>query len=391
MLSQRVRELEPAATLEMNARRLKLAASGRDIVNFGVGEPDFATPPFICEAAVKAIADGWTRYTAVAGVPELRAAVAEVTASTRGLKVAPENVVITCGAKHALSEALLTRVDRGDEVLIPGPYWVSYPDMIKICEGIGVPVVVSSQDGYKVTPAILEAAVSPRTVGMILNSPNNPTGVVYTREELQALYEFARDNDMWILSDEIYEEFVYEGEFASALTDGSKESVMLVSGVSKTFAMTGWRIGWVVTDRNTATSITRLQSHTASNPTAVSQAAAIAALTEDDHGFRENMVAEYRARRTAAIEGLSRIEGVRCNPPAGAFYAFFDVSDVLSRKNAPKSGHEFCMSALDKAGVALVPGEAFGVENSIRLSFACSIESVERGLAALKEFVDRID
>ncbi|MEM7263274.1 MAG: pyridoxal phosphate-dependent aminotransferase [Planctomycetota bacterium] len=390
MLSQRVRELEAAATLEMNARRIELAEQGRSIVNFGVGEPDFPTPEFVCEAAKRAIDDGWTRYTAVAGVPELRSAVAEVTSKSRQIEVAPEEVIITCGAKHALAEVLLAQVDRGDEVLIPGPYWVSYPEMVRVCEGIPVPVMADASSGYKVTPEQLEAAVSPRTVGMFLNTPNNPTGVIYSREEIDALVAFAKENDIWILSDEIYEEFAFEGEFASAISGEGRDTTVLVSGVSKSFAMTGWRIGWAVADRAFVARLTRLQSHTASNPTAVSQAATIAALMLDDDGFRSEMLTEFRKRRDTAVDALGKIEGLTFQPPAGAFYVLCDIHSILERPGAPKTSRDFCLAALDEASVALVPGEAFGVPGAVRISYACGLESVEKGLASLHAYIDRI-
>ncbi|MCA8961827.1 MAG: pyridoxal phosphate-dependent aminotransferase [Planctomycetes bacterium] len=390
MLSQRIRELKPAATLEINAKRLELIDQGREIINFGVGEPDFDTPEFVRRAAQDAIDHGWTRYTPVPGVAALREAVASQVSKTRGVGVDASEVIITNGAKHALAQALLARVDRGDEVLIPSPYWVSYPEMVRVCEGQPVAVPTSAADRYKVTPSTLEPFVSPRTVGLILNSPNNPTGAVYQRDELDALLAFAEENDLWVLSDEIYEDFVYDGVFASAWTEESRRSTMLVSGVSKSYAMTGWRIGWLVAEPGFVKQLTRLQSHTSSNATSVSQAAALAALSEDGRSFCHSMLDRFRHRRSRTVELLGAIDGVVVEPPQGAFYVFCDVTGVLERPGAPSTSQELCLAALDRAGVALVPGEAFGVERALRLSYACSTANIEKGIEALRRYFDEL-
>lgn len=390
MLSQRVREIKPAATLEMNSRRLELAAGGQRIINFSVGEPDFPTPDFICEAAKRAIDDGWTRYTPVAGVPELRQAIADVTAKSRGVDVSPDQVIVTAGAKQAVSSVLLAQVDRGDEVLVPTPYWVSYPEMIRACEGTPIYVHGDPERAFKVTPSHLEPKVSPRTVGLILNTPNNPTGAVYSAEELAALIEFARANDLWILSDEIYEAFTYGVPFASAYGLDSVDQVILVHGLSKTFAMTGWRIGWAVADPRLIGVLTRFQSHTSSNAVAVSQAAALAALTGPGAEFVDAMHGEFEIRQKAAMEKIAAIPGATAEAPAGSFYLWIGIEELLGQSGGPATAQEFCLAALTEAGVATVPGEAFGMPGRIRLSFACSVEQLEEGLDGLAGYAKRL-
>ncbi|MFN0058345.1 MAG: pyridoxal phosphate-dependent aminotransferase [Planctomycetota bacterium] len=387
MLSTRVRELKPAATLEMNSLRLKVEAQGRRVINFSVGEPDFDTPAFIRDAAVRALNNGWTRYTAVAGVLELRAAVAKTAGAARGMTIDPEHVIITNGAKHAIAEVLLSLVDRGDEVLLPAPYWVSYPDMISACEGHTIAVSVGIEDGFRVRPELLERVVTPRTVGLILNSPCNPTGVVYSRAEIDALLDFAAAHDLWVLSDEIYEHFCYTGSFATAYTPHTVDRTILISGLSKTYAMTGWRMGWAIASKSIIGAVNRLQSHTSSNASSVSQAAAIAALTLPDGGFLRDMIREFRERRDLAVKLLDGAPGIRMLAPEGAFYLFLDISELLKKSGRPSTPTEFCLAALDQAAVALVPGEGFGAPGAVRISFACAKPQIEEGLAALRRFV----
>ena len=386
MLSQRVRTIEPSATLAVNSLRLKLQGEGRTIYNFGAGEPDFDTPGFIVEAAIEALHAGWTRYTPVPGVLELRAAVAEEMKRTRNLDVAPEQVIITSGAKQACAEFFQSRLDPGDEVLLPAPYWVSYPDMIRLTDGIPVVVPTLREQGYRVTAEQLEAYVTPRTVGLLINTPNNPTGAIYSATELAQLVDFAESHDLWILSDEIYERFVYEGEFASPARGAGESRTTIVGGASKAFAMTGWRIGWAVGDRETIGGMTRLQGHTASNATAVSQAAALAALRADP-SFLDEPLRHYATRRGQAIEALSSIPGLEFHVPEGAFYIFLDLKELLGKDGRPEAAGPFCEKLLAEAGVALVPGEAFGDATGARLSYSCSAEELEAGIHALDAFI----
>lgn len=379
MLSQRVRTIEASATLAMNAALGKLRAEGRPVINFSVGEPDFDTPAFIREAAKRAIDAGATRYTAVEGTPELRAAVAEWSGATRGEKIRPEEVIITSGAKQAIAEALTALCDPGDEVLLPAPYWVSYPDEIRLTDAIPVVVTPPAESQFRLTPEALEPHVTPRTVGIIVNSPSNPTGAVLDREEMTALVRFAEDHDLWILSDEIYERFVFEGEFSSPFTGAGRPRTIVVSGLSKSFAMTGWRIGWAIGAPALIAGISRLQGHIASNACSVSQAAALAAVRQPTHPDLEAMLAAFAERRARALEILAGIDGLSCVHPQGAFYLFVDLRAVLGSAG-PEGGAAFCQELLVERGVATVSGDAFGLPGWARISTARPLAEIERGL-----------
>lgn len=387
MLSQRVRTLAPSATIAVNNLRLELERQGREVFNFSVGEPDFATPDFVCRAAADAVERGWTKYTSAAGVPELRQAIARHAGAMRGESIAPDEVIVTCGAKHACAAVLLARVDPGDEVLLPAPFWVSYPEMIRLADGIPVVVPTRRRDGYRVTPDLLEPHMTPRTVGIIVNSPGNPTGAVAARADVDALVRFADAHDLWILSDEIYDQFIYEGTLASPFSGAGRPRTTLVGGVSKTCAMTGWRIGWAIGQRDFVGALTRLQEHTTSNAAAVSQAAALAALAAPDASFLAGMREEFRLRRGRALELLAEVPGLGFAPPAGAFYVFIDLSEVLGRGALPRTAQEFCTRLLEEAGVALVPGEPFGDPSGARLSYACSIDHLTGGIRRLGEWI----
>ncbi|MGE3166886.1 MAG: pyridoxal phosphate-dependent aminotransferase [Planctomycetota bacterium] len=389
MLSQHVRTIEPSATLAVNNLRLKLQAEGRKIYNFGAGEPDFGTADFIVEAGIKALRDGWTRYTPVAGVPELRAAIADELARTRRIDVAADQVIVTSGAKQACAEFFESVVDPGDEVLLIAPFWVSYPDMIRLADGIPVPVLLRAEGGYLPTPADLEPFVTPRTTGLVINSPNNPTGAVYSAARMQELVAFAAAHDLWILSDEIYDRFVYEGEFVSPATGNGLDRITIVGGMSKTFAMTGWRIGWAVGAKDLVNGMTRLQGHIASNATAVSQIASVAALRSADQRFFTDQLAKYAERRSTALALLKEIPGITLTPPAGAFYLFLDFSKVLGREGWPATSGALCQELLEKRGVALVPGEAFGDPKGARLSYSCSLDEIREGIGALGAYMNR--
>ena len=382
MLSQRVRTIEPSATLGLNAIIQKLKADGRDIVNFSVGEPDFDTPEFIREAGKRAIDSGKTRYTPVPGTPEFRQAVADYVGSQRGESIDASEVVICSGAKQALTNAFASLCDPGDEVLLPAPYWVSYPDEIRLAEATPVGVYPAEDAQFRITPEALAPHVTPRTAGLIINSPSNPTGVIYSPTEIAALVDFAEQNDLWIISDEIYERFVFEGTFASPFAGKGRERTILVSGLSKSFAMTGWRLGWAVGDKSIIGGMSRLQGHTASNACTISQYAGLEAVKQHDHADLQAMIAAFDERRLLAVERLAEIEGLVTLHPEGAFYLFVDVRNFLSDGATTT---EFCEALLDEKGVATVPGEAFGTPGWLRLSYARSIEEMERGLKLFKD------
>lgn len=386
MISQRVRTIEPSVTLQINSLRLALQSEGKRVYNFGVGEPDSDTPEFVRRAAQRAVDEGWTRYTPVPGSPQLRQAVARGVCETRHVDVDSSQVLITGGAKQALAEFFLARVDPGDEVILPAPYWVSYPEMIRLAEGTVVVAPTEPSSGYRPRAAQLETLVTPRTVGLVLNSPGNPTGAVYTEEVILELVEFARRHDLWIVSDEIYENFTFDAPFVSVFAL-APERTTLIDGVSKSFAMTGWRIGWAVsTDKDLVAGMGRLQAHTASNAAAVSQAAAIAALdSEEGSAFLDETRREYRARRDFVVKRLGAIPNLGFFRPEGAFYAFMDLQPFLGRAGLPSTSAELCHQLLDRRGVALVPGEAFGAPGGARLSFACSMQELEEGIDALEK------
>lgn len=388
MLSQRVRTIEPSATLGMNAIIGRLRAEGRDILNFSVGEPDFDTPAFIREAGKRAIDEGRTRYTPVPGTPELRAAVADFVGRTRGESVQSEEVIITSGAKQALSNALLCLCDPGDEVLLPAPYWVSYPDEIRLAEATPVIVTPPAETGFRISPETLAPYVTPRTTGLILNSPSNPTGVVLSREEIAALVRFAEENELWILSDEIYERFIFEGEFSSPFSGAGRARTIVVSGLSKSFAMTGWRIGWAVGDADLVRGMSRLQGHTASNACSVSQYAALEAVGNVDHPDLAAMLETFADRRRRALEILEGIDGLGHLRPEGAFYLLVDLRAAIEGGRG-ESSEALCEQLLADEGVAMVPGEGFGIPGWARLSYARSIEDIERGLGSLASFLGR--
>lgn len=382
MLSQRVRTIEPSATLGLNAIIQKLRAEGRDIVNFSVGEPDFDTPEFIRAAGIAAIEGGQTRYTPVPGTPDLRRAVAEFVGAERGVEVAPEEVVICSGAKQALTEAFLALCDPGDEVLLPAPYWVSYPDEIRLAEATPVVVTPPEESRFRITPEHLEPHVTPRTAGLIINSPSNPTGILYDAEEIAALVDFAEAHDLWIISDEIYERFVFSGSLASPFSGKGRERTILISGLSKSFACTGWRLGWAVGDPSIIGGMSRLQGHTASNACTISQYAALAAVREPRHPDLDAMIEAFAERREVALKRLGEIEGLDTVNPEGAFYLYVDFRRFLASGEATTS---FCETLLDEKGVATVPGEAFGTPGWVRLSYARSIEEIERGISLIAD------
>ena len=393
-LSQRVRGIEPSVTLAVSAKAKALKAQGVDVVSFGAGEPDFRSPEHVCEAGVKAIRDGHHGYVVPAsGLPALKKAVADYLRRRCGLEYQPAQVIITCGGKHALFEACLSALEPGDEAVLPSPYWVSYPEMIRLAGAEPVLVHAGADAGFKVSPRALAGALTDRTRVVILNSPSNPTGAVYTREELAAIAEVVAGRDLWVFSDEIYNELVYDDvdtcSFA-ALDPALLERTITFGGASKSWAMTGWRIGWAAGPADVIKAMGNLQDQSTSNPTSISQYAALAAVSGSDEPLRK-MHAEFDRRRRYMVERLSKMPGVRCVRPQGAFYAFPDVSAsydrVLGRGAKPPRSVAFAAKALEDVHVALVPGAAFGDDACVRLSFATSMEQIEKGLDRLENLL----
>lgn len=387
-LSQKALGIQPSSTLAITSRAKELVAQGRDLVSFGAGEPDFATPEHIVQAACAALNRGETRYTAVSGIAKLREAIAAP------LGADPSGVVVSCGAKHSLYNAFQVLLNPGDEVLIPIPYWVSYPQQVALAGGKSV--FVSCQEDLLVDFQRLEAALTPKTRGLVLNSPSNPSGAVYSTQQLAAIGEFAERHDLFIISDEIYQALTYDGLQAKSLINlfpELAERTVVIDGVSKKYAMTGWRIGWAVAPQHVAKAMGSLQSHSTSNPTSFAQSGALAALQGPQEPV-EMMREEFGARRDLICELADTIPGLSYRRPQGAFYLFVDLSALVGKNYQGKvieDGDTFAGLLLDEASVAVVPGGGFGMPNHLRLSYAIGREQIKKGLSRIGEFVGKLE
>jgi aspartate aminotransferase len=377
----------------MNSRALELRARGVDVYAFAAGEPDFEPPPHVLEAAKKAIDRGASKYTSVTGIPALKEAICDSTERMRGWRPAAENVCVTVGAKHALFDVALALYEAGDEIIIPKPYWVSYPEQVRLLGAKPVLVDTREDQGWKLTPQKLEQAMSPRTKAVILCTPSNPTGAAFTEDEMRALVEVVRKHDCWLVVDEIYAELVYDGfRFVSAakLAPDLRERLVIVDGVSKTFAMTGWRIGWALAPTPLVRALDMIQGQSTTNATAVAQHAAVAALSGPMDDFAR-VRAAFQRRRNAMVSGLENIPGVRCRKPEGAFYAFADVRGLLGLDAGGKplgSDEDIAYWLLERAHVAAVPGAAFGAPGYMRFSYATGEERIAAGLASMRRAVE---
>lgn len=390
-LSRRLLALEPSATLAMAAKAKELTAAGKTVFDFTLGEPDFTTPAHICAAATAAMAAGHTHYTPAVGIPALRKAVADDYEQRHGLKYAPTQVVVSNGAKHALHNVFTTLLNAGDEVVIPTPYWVSYAELVKLTDAVPVILETREADNFKLRPEDFEKAITPKTRMLLLCSPSNPTGTTYTREELAALADVVLKHNLIVVSDEIYEHLVYDQPFASFPTvrPGLQERTVLVNGVSKSYAMTGWRIGWTIAPPAVAKAIGDLQSQETSNPSSISQYAALAALTGSQECVAE-MKRAFDERRRWVAERIARLPGVPVPKMEGAFYAFINVSAHLGKNYDGKtiSGTtEWCLELLAKQRVATVMGSAFGAEGFVRISYATDLDTLAKGFDGLEAFI----
>ncbi|MEW5898648.1 MAG: pyridoxal phosphate-dependent aminotransferase [Bacillota bacterium] len=394
-LAARAKNISPSPTLSIDAQAKKMIAAGEKVINFGAGEPDFDTPEHIKQAAVEALHKGMTKYTPVGGTPALKEAIVQKLKADNNLDYGPEQIVVSCGAKHSLYNAIQVLCDPGDEIILPAPYWVSYLEQIKLAEGRPVIVQTRAENGFKLTVEELEAVVSPRTRMIILNSPGNPTGAVYTREELTALGEVLLQKKITIISDEIYEKLIYDGlEHVSiaSLSPGLKDLTVVINGVSKAYSMTGWRIGYAAAPAPAAKAMSDLQSHSTSNPTSIAQAASVAALTGTQEPLKQ-MVAEFNRRRDYMLERLSAVPGVSCFRPGGAFYLFPSIAGIIGRAYKGKtigSASDLAAILLTEAKVAVVPGVAFGDDRCFRLSYATSMENIKEGLDRIGEVLTSV-
>ena len=394
-VASRIRQIPPSATLTLNAKANQLKAQGVDIVNFGVGEPDFDTPDNIREAAIRAIKEGFTRYTPVGGIPELKDAIAGRFQADYGLTYKPSEIVVSCGGKHALYNLFMVLFDPIDEVIIPAPYWVSYVPMAMLAEAAPVLAPTREDNGFKLTAQELKRHLTPRTKALVLNSPSNPTGSVYTKEELEALGEVVLEHGLYVISDDIYDKILFDGaKFVNLamLSPELKARTFVLNGVSKAYAMTGWRIGYLAGLEAVVQAATNLQSQSTSNPTSIAQKAAVEALNGPQETVRA-MVAEFAWRRDDIYRRVLEIPGATTPKPAGAFYIFPNFSAYYDRiKPAPGQSHSQALAAylLDEARVAAVPGAEFGEDKCLRFSYATSRERIATGLSRIKEALARL-
>jgi len=381
-ISERAAQLTPSLTLSIDSKAKAMKAEGIDVCGFGAGEPDFYTPEHIKKAAIDALEAGFTKYTPSAGIPELRQAIAEKLATDNGLSYRAAQVIVSNGAKHSCYNAILATCQPGDEVIIPAPYWVSYPDMVRLVGAEPVIVPTSERNGWKIRAEDFENAMTPRTKMLIMNSPGNPTGSVYKSEELQAIVEVAAEEDIYILSDEIYEKLVYDDAKHVSIASLSKEAYDLtitINGFSKSYAMTGWRLGYLAAPEAVAKAVDSIQSHTTSNPSSFSQYGALAALRGDQQPLAD-MRDEFDIRRNYMFERVSKISNVTAVKPQGAFYVLVNISQLgLTSQN-------FADRLLSKASVAVVPGAAFGDDRTVRLSYATSMDVIKKGLDRFQDF-----
>ena len=392
-ISARIGGIAESATLAVDAKAKALKASGRPVIGFGAGEPDFPTPGYIVEAAVEACRDPRNhRYTPAGGLPELKAAIVAKTARDSGYAVEASQVVVTNGGKQAIYEAFATILDPGDEVILPAPYWTTYPEAIRLAGGVPVEVLADETQGYKVTVDQLEAAVTDRTKAMLFCSPSNPTGAVDTPEEVEAIGRWLVEHDLWVVTDEIYEHLTYGGTETSSLpvvVPELADRCIVVNGVAKTYAMTGWRVGWLLGPKDVVKAATNLQSHQTSNVNNVAQRAAVAALEGDLTAVAEMREAFDRRRRTM-VRMLNEIPGVECPEPTGAFYAYPSVKGLLGKEIAGRAANtsaELAEIILDEAEVAVVPGEAFGAPGYLRLSYALGDDDLAEGVGRMQKLL----
>jgi len=390
-ISKVVQAMEPSATLAMAAKAKELKAQGKTVYDLSVGEPDFGTPKHICDAAVAAMNAGHTKYTIASGIPELKNAVVAEYKARFGLEYAAAQVCVSNGAKHALNNTFTTLLNPGDEVIVPAPYWVSYTELIKLSGGVPVVLDTKESENFLLKPDAFRAAITPKTKLLLLCNPSNPTGTMYSPEQLGELADIVIEKNLGVVADEIYDRLVYSGKFASvaAIRPGMQDRTIIVNGVSKTYSMTGWRIGWTIAPMAVAKKIAELQSQETSNPCSISQYAALAAIQGDQSCVTE-MFNEFAKRREYVKKRIDAIDGLTCPEMGGAFYAFFNVKKYLGRKYGDvqiDTSEQWCQELLEKKCVATVMGSSFGCEGYVRASFATSMATLEKAFDLIEEFI----
>lgn len=391
-LSKKALGVSPSMTLKISAMAKKMKQEGRDVVGFGAGEPDFDTPEFIKNAAKEALDKGLTKYTPASGMPELKAAVAQRFAKKYSLEYAPQDIVISNGAKHSLFNTFSAILNPGDEVIIPAPYWVTYPELVQMTDG--VPVIIETDETFKATAESIKTAITDKTKALVLNTPSNPCGAVYTEQELKEIADVAVEAGIFVISDEIYDELIYDGEHVSiaSLGDEIKNLTIIVNGMSKTYSMTGWRIGYTASNSELAKIMGAYQSHAASNPNTIAQYASIEGLNgpQDDVA---NMKSAFAERRMVLCDLINDVEGLSCSVPRGAFYVMMNISKIkgMSYDGIPiNNSMEFSELLLKNTLTAVVPGIAFGADDYVRMSYATSKDNIVKGMARIKEFVESL-
>ena len=390
-ISEKAKSISPSPTLAIDSKFKQMKKQGVPVVGFGAGEPDFDTPDYIKESGIKAIQENHTKYTPASGTVELKQAICHKVKRDTGLDYSNDNVIICNGGKHALTNVFMAILNPGDEVVIPAPFWVSYPEMVKMSDGVPVYLDTTEENDFKFTVEQLSKVVTDKTRALVLNTPSNPTGMVYTKDELQAIADFAVKHEIYVVFDEIYEKLIYEGEHVNIATlgDDIRKLTIIVNGMAKTYAMTGWRIGYAVAEAPIIKAMSNIQSHATSNPNSIAQFASAEALW-GDQSFIDDMKKANVERRDYMVERINSIDGISCIKPNGAFYIFMNVKDQLGKVHYGKvinTASELCEDILDRALVAMVPSEGFGIDGYVRLSYATSMEVIKTGLDRIEEYL----
>lgn len=395
IFSKKAEQIQPSITLAITAKANEMKNNGIDVIGFGAGEPDFNTPENIQIAAIEAMKKGLTKYTPASGIKELKDAIVEKFKRENNLSYRSSQIIISTGAKQCLANAFSAILNPGDEVIIPTPYWVSYPELVKLADGVPVFVKTDENNSYKYDINELEKTISSKTKAIIINSPNNPTGSVCTEEELIRLADFAKEHNLIIISDEIYEKLIYGKEehiSIASLNEDTYKRTIVINGVSKTYAMTGWRVGYAAADEKIVKLMSNIQSHTTSNPNSIAQYASLEALVGDQSSIHV-MIEEFKRRRDYAVERINQINSISCIEPKGAFYVFINISNIIGKTidgEKINGSLDFCDKLLEKERVAVVPGAGFGMDNFIRISYATSMDNIKNGLNRMEEFINKL-